>query len=128
MQRNTKIFVAFILFDFIVFSGYVLAQEGLGGLFEAVGLRLWTWQLSVDLLIAFGVGCWWMVRDARQRGESAWGYVALTCVLGSPGLLIYLLLRKPMAEDGQAKEDIEGKKRALAGVGGGLGGASTQRT
>ncbi len=99
MQRNMKILLELVLVSFVGFSVYVIAEEGLVGLFEAVGLRLWTWQMLVDLLIAFGVGCGWMVRDARQRGQSAWIYVALTCMLGSPGLLIYLLLRKPTATE-----------------------------
>jgi hypothetical protein len=47
----------------------------------------------VDLTIALSLVTVWMVRDARQRGQSVAPFVVLTLLLGSVGPLLYLIRR-----------------------------------
>jgi hypothetical protein len=49
--------------------------------------------MSLDLLIACSFGIGWMTGDARRRGITSWPFVVMTVVVGSIGLLGYLVWR-----------------------------------
>jgi hypothetical protein len=51
-------------------------------------------QVLADLVILAGLGCLWMIADARSRGINPWPFVAVTLVGGSFGVLFYLVLRE----------------------------------
>ena len=58
-------------------------------------------QVFTDLVIALLLACVWMVYDARERGLSAWPFIAITLVLGSFGPLLYLVVREVRAPVGR---------------------------
>lgn len=51
-------------------------------------------QVFFDLVILAGLGCIWMVGDARARGVGPWPFVVATAFLGSFGVLFYLVWRE----------------------------------
>jgi hypothetical protein len=51
-------------------------------------------QVFFDLVIVCLLACVWMIKDAQQRGLSAWPFVAITLVAGSFGPLLYLAVRE----------------------------------
>lgn len=78
---------------FGAYSTYVLFDVGYLGVLRSHLLNSGSLQVAGDLLIALGLVCVWMVRDARQRGRNPWPFVVATLFLGSFGPLLYLLLR-----------------------------------
>lgn len=54
-------------------------------------------QVFADLVIACLLACFWMVADGRERGINPWPFVAATLLLGSFGVLFYLVLREVRA-------------------------------
>lgn len=82
-----------VLAVFAAISLYAMLQVGYLGIWQS-GLVSWgAFQILVDLVIACGLICIWMVLDARQRGTNPWPYVAITVFSGSFGPLLYLLMR-----------------------------------
>ncbi len=59
-------------------------------------------QVFFDLVIVAGLGCIWMVNDARARGRNPWPFVALTLAAGCFGLLFYLIGRELGTEERSA--------------------------
>lgn len=83
-----------VLADFAALSAYALVQVGYIGLFQ-VGLSSWAGiQVLIDLVIACGLICLWMIADGRRRGLNPWPFVAITLAAGSFGPLLYLLRRE----------------------------------
>lgn len=81
-----------VLVPFTAFSFFVVAEHGLSGLVPILR-EGWGQQLFVDLVIALLVALSWMVPEARTKGINPWPYVAGTVVLGSIGVLGYLVHR-----------------------------------
>jgi hypothetical protein len=82
---------------FTAFSVWVCIQEGPLGFIGLVRRELWGLQLLLDLVIAAYLSLTWMVRDARQRRIAPWPYVLATTLVGSIGLLSYLVHRGVVA-------------------------------
>jgi hypothetical protein len=82
------------LIAFGALNVYAFVAAGIGALGTAVvGVNAWNAVLVADLVIALGLACTWMYRDATRRGKSPLVYIALTAATGSIGPLLYVLLR-----------------------------------
>ncbi len=51
-------------------------------------------QVFADLVILAVLAVMWMVRNARERGMTAWPFVVITVFAGSFGPLLYLIARE----------------------------------
>ncbi|WP_199767891.1 hypothetical protein [Ketobacter alkanivorans] len=89
-----KLILWFVLLDFGVFSTYVMWEIGYFGIWEAGMASLGSWQVLIDLVIAGGLICTWMVVDARKREVNPWPWVVATFALGTLVPLTYLLVRE----------------------------------
>jgi hypothetical protein len=79
---------------FGVLSTLALMDVGYFGILEP-HFRSWGGaQVFADLAIVCVLACTWMRRDARERGMSAWPFIAITLVAGSFGPLLYLVVRE----------------------------------
>jgi hypothetical protein len=84
-----------LLLGFGALNVYALHSAGVGGVGSAVlGVNAWSTVFVADLMIALGMVCVWLYRDAKRQGKSPFGYIALTLATGSIGPLLYLLVRK----------------------------------
>ncbi|MEC8812752.1 MAG: hypothetical protein VXY23_15675 [Pseudomonadota bacterium] len=83
-----------VLIDFSVFSAWVMWEVGYFGIWAAGMASPGAWQVLIDLVIAGGLICWWMVVDARKRGVNPWPWVVSTFALGTLVPLAYLLWRE----------------------------------
>jgi hypothetical protein len=97
-MSRTLLILVFAAFG--AYSTYVLFDVGYLGVLRTHLVNSGSVQVACDLLIALGLVCVWMVRDARGRGTNPWPFVLATLFLGSFGPLLYLLLRGP-ARDGR---------------------------
>jgi len=82
---------------FVLFSGWSLTivySDGIAGLLSMLVREKWSVQLYVDLAIACTVAWTWLATDAKKHGLTAWPYIIATVVLGSVGLLAYLVRRE----------------------------------
>jgi len=79
---------------FGVLTTLALMDVGYFGIIEPHFQAWGAAQVFVDLVIVAFLACVWMINDARERGLSAWPFVAITLVAGSFGLLLYLLARE----------------------------------
>ena len=90
-------FRAFLLLDvlalFLGYTIYVVATVGYVGFFEQTLSSPVGIQLFADIVIACTLALIWMRGDARTSGVPFAPYLLLTLVLGSVGLLGYLLHR-----------------------------------
>ncbi|MBM4419062.1 MAG: hypothetical protein FJ033_12255 [Chloroflexi bacterium] len=87
---------------FLGLNIYAFATGDFAGLVAYLGnLGPWGILATVDLVLALGIGLFWMVRDARSRRRSALPYVVATCLTGSLGLLFYLAMRAPEDRTGE---------------------------
>lgn len=88
----------FLLIDvlacFAAFTGWVIFEHGLVGLFESTLASPANLQVALDLVIALGLFVVWMFRDARERGLSPYLYAILIFATGSIGALVYLIRRE----------------------------------
>jgi hypothetical protein len=81
------------LVAFSPLTAHVLMQTGYVSLFEE-GLASWgARQIAVDLIIAAVMAIGFIITDARLNKLHYWPFVVVTCVLGSVGLLAYLVYR-----------------------------------
>jgi len=79
---------------FGVLSGLALMDVGVWGIL-APHFQSWGGgQVFADLVILAVLACVWMVADGRARGINAWPFVIATMLLGSLGVLFYLVLRE----------------------------------
>jgi uncharacterized membrane protein YqjE len=91
--------LACVILAFGLLTTLALLEVGYVGL---IAMHLQSWggaQVLVDLVIVSLLACIWMVRDARERGLSAWPFVAITVVAGSFGPLCYLVVRELRSTD-----------------------------
>jgi len=89
-----KILLAFVLVDFVAFTGWVVATGGtFGEVYTAFAANPWTLQVAVDLVLALSMVCVWMWNDARKRGKNPVPWLVATLFTGSIAPLAYLLLR-----------------------------------
>ena len=83
-----------VLIDFAALSVYAVMQHGYLGFFE-LALANWATRLMLfDLVVALSLIAVWMLRDAKERGASAWPYLAVTLFFGAAGPLLYLIRRE----------------------------------
>lgn len=88
-----KVVSAVVLLVFGAFSAWVMLQVGYMGIWTGAMDNPGSLQVLVDLAVACGLICIWMVVDARERGGNAWPFVIVTLLAGSFGPLFYLLMR-----------------------------------
>ena len=91
--RHKAIVAGVVLAAFGAFSIWVVAGYGYLGFIALARDEPWGLQMLLDLVIACSFGAGWMLGDARRRGLAAWPYVVLTVLLGSIGLLAYVVAR-----------------------------------
>ncbi len=85
-----KALAILFLVPFSALTAWALMNGGITGIFafhESPG----GWQVFTDLVIALLLLLTFLVPHARERGRNPWPWVAITCVLGSFGPLLYLL-------------------------------------
>jgi len=87
-----------VLAGFGAFSMWVVVTQGYTGFVALAGREPWALQMLLDLVIALSVAVGWMRGDARRRGIAIWPYVIATLVLGSIGVLAYLVRRAASGE------------------------------
>ena len=92
-RTTTTALAAIVLIAFVGFSLWVVGNHGLLGFLTLAGREPWALQLLLDLAIACSFGVNWMVRDARGRGLAAWPFVVAVVLVGSMGLLGYVIVR-----------------------------------
>ena len=78
---------------FLPFSLWVVYASGPMGLVNVVRHEPWAAQLFIDLGISAFIAASWMVGDARRRRLTVWPFVVATALVGSIGLLAYLVRR-----------------------------------
>ena len=74
------------------------------GYFGIIQPYLHSWggaQVMTDFVILAVLACIWMVKDSRERGLSAWPFIAITLVGGSFGPLLYLVARELRSKTGR---------------------------
>ena len=105
MHRLIALIAVFTVFS--AYSAYVVATQGYTGFIDLALTEPWGMQMLGDIAILVGLCALWMVADARRKGISAWPYVVASALLGSVGVLAYLihgelkaLRRSPAVRDG----------------------------
>lgn len=88
-----KAIVTIVLLAFAAFSTWAMWQVGYFGIWQGAMANPGSWQVLIDLIVACGLICVWMVIDAREHGRNPWPFVAITLTAGSFGPLFYLLSR-----------------------------------
>lgn len=83
-----------VIGGFALLTALALMDVGYFGILKPHFLSWGAGQVFADLVIALVLACIWMVNDARERGMSAWPFVAITLVIGSFGPLLYLVVRE----------------------------------
>lgn len=91
-MNATKTLALVILVPFALLSAYAVAEVGYVGIFTYHLPSPAGWQVFTDLVIALLLVCLWMIQDARRTGRTVWPYLVTTLLLGSFGVLFYLLL------------------------------------
>jgi hypothetical protein len=98
MARTLQIVVLVV---FGVFSVGVTLAEGYFGFLRLALRERWGMQMLIDLAIFAAAFLAWMVPDARARRITPWPYAGLVVVLGSLGMLAYLVRRSFVASASQ---------------------------
>lgn len=89
---NRRMLALIILVPFSLLSLYAVYKVGYIGIFDYHRYSPAGWQVFTDLVIACVLIMVWMIPEAKRRGINPWPYVAITCVLGAFGPLMYLLI------------------------------------
>jgi hypothetical protein len=88
------IVLSLVIAAFGVLTSLALLDVGYLGIL-APHFRSWgEGQVLADLVILGVLGCLWIGADARQHGLPAWPFILMTVVLGSFGVLFYLVARE----------------------------------
>jgi len=91
---RTKALVAVaILLVFGAYSTWVVAGHGYTGFLTLAMRETWAMQMLIDLVIACSFGLGWMFADAKKHAITTWPFVVATVLLGSIGLLGYVVWR-----------------------------------
>jgi hypothetical protein len=93
-----RLFIAFIILDFALLTGYALEQHGYWGIIAYHLPSSAGWQVIADLVISCVIIARWIFADARRNGRNPWPYLLLMLVLGSFGPLFYLLFERRDAD------------------------------
>ncbi|HMG53979.1 MAG TPA: hypothetical protein VK601_10860 [Kofleriaceae bacterium] len=96
--RPLTVIAGLVLAGFGAFSTWVVVTHGYTGFLALAGREPWALQMLLDLVIALSVAIGWMRGDSRRRGIALWPYVIATLVLGSVGVLAYLVRRGASGE------------------------------
>ena len=80
---------AFVLFDFTLFTGWVLLSQNNGALFRDLLGNPWGVQVFIDLCLAALFASGWIYRDAKRRGLNPWPWILAMVPTGSISLLAY---------------------------------------
>lgn len=83
-----------VLLAFGALSAVAVWQHGIVGIFAWQLQNTAGLQVLVDLVIALGLFCVWMWRDATANGRRPLPWLLLTLAAGSFGPLLYLLTRR----------------------------------
>jgi hypothetical protein len=83
-----------VLIGFSALTAEVVAQYGFVGYLGTLLSSAATIHVSTDVVIALSLAVIWMWGDAQERALPFWPYAAVTALLGSIGLLSYLLHRE----------------------------------
>ena len=94
MQRTILIIVTILFGALTVVALWV---DGVIGIFSSIFTSWGSAQIYVDLVIACGILCVWMYRDAKQIGRNPWPWIVLTAIAGVFGPLGYLITRETPA-------------------------------
>lgn len=109
-----KIFLLLVLFGFSIPTFYALKDFGYFGFFGAALTNSANIQVFIDLSISLMLINFWMLQDARQRGDS-WlslaPYLLISLLIGAFGPLLYLLQRefRQSASQASASQDPSAK-------------------
>jgi hypothetical protein len=92
---NVRTFLLFdVLVAFLVFTLWVIESVGYAGFFAQTVSSPVGIQILVDLVISLSLALFWMRGDSKASGVPFAPYLVLTLVLGSVGVLSYLLHRE----------------------------------
>jgi hypothetical protein len=83
-----------VLLGFSALTAEVIAQYGILGYIAQLLASPATIHVSTDVVIALGLAVLWMWGDAQERALPFWPYAVATTLLGSVGLLSYLVHRE----------------------------------
>lgn len=83
-----------VLAAFTAFTAFVTVENGYTGFLTLAAREPWALQMLIDLFIMGAFICLWMLRDAKERGITAWPFILATCTLGSLGVLGYMVRRE----------------------------------
>jgi hypothetical protein len=92
MPTSSKV-ATLVLAAFGAFSIWVVAAHGYTGFLSLAAREPWGLQMLLDLVIACSFGIGWMIHDARKHAIKTWPYIVATLLLGSIGLLAYVVRR-----------------------------------
>ena len=90
---RTSSLAALVLAAFGAYSLWVVAGHGYTGFLSLAAREPWALQMLLDLVIACSFGVGWMLHDARKKDIKAWPFIVTTVLLGSIGLLAYVVRR-----------------------------------
>ncbi|MEJ7728527.1 MAG: hypothetical protein WKG00_04870 [Polyangiaceae bacterium] len=94
-----------VLAVFLAFSAWVVAVDPLGLL--RILREPWGAQVALDLVVSLSVAWAFIARDARFRGVSRWPWLVATLFLGSPVVLLFLLVHGRNAAASRVGGDAE---------------------
>ena len=92
-----KIFLLLLVFGFSIPTVKALLDYGYFGFFAAALTNSANTQVFIDLSISLLLINFWMLKDARQRGDSLLSlspYLIVSLLFGAFGPLLYLLQRE----------------------------------
>lgn len=90
----TRPLLILVFIAFAALSAVAVWQHGIVGIFAWQLQNTAGMQVLADLVIALGLFCVWMWRDATAHGRRPLPWVVLTLLVGSFGPLLYLLTRR----------------------------------
>jgi hypothetical protein len=101
-MSKLRLFLIFLFIDFALLTGWAIYHVGFMGIFEAAMSGPGAIQIFVDLVIVCGLGIGVMWADAKKQGINPLPFVIVTCVIGSFGLMAYLIRRGFQSEPTRA--------------------------
>lgn len=101
-MRLIVLVVVFVTFT--VWSSTIAFSHGLLGFLTLAAKEPWAAQMLTDLGIALFVAWTWLRHEAKARGIPAWPYQVATVLLGSIGVLAFLIHREVAKRAGDGAE------------------------